>query len=160
VTRTHDATERLTLQTARDVSADPAGERTATAYDMVGRMFRQTRPVGVQTTAISNDHRTDYVYDKLDPGRARRSTRWTTSTQRRCQADGSAASRPPSDACDRRIADGWRRLVCSAAVADEGAGMGDEQFDSELATNTKGNLIGIGVCLVLGLIGVLILAVF
>jgi hypothetical protein len=34
----------------------------------------------------------------------------------------------------------------------------DEQFDSARATNIKGNLIAIGVCLVLGSIGLLILA--
>ncbi|MDQ1740120.1 MAG: hypothetical protein QOE53_1772, partial [Pseudonocardiales bacterium] len=61
-----DAMDRETLRTALDTSADPAGERTSMTYDAAGRMLRLTRPLGVQSTTIADDHATDYSYDLLD----------------------------------------------------------------------------------------------
>ncbi|HST47873.1 DNRLRE domain-containing protein [Jatrophihabitans sp.] len=61
-----DAMDRETLRTALDTSADPAGERTSMTYDVAGRLTRMTRPLGVQSTTIADDHAVDYSYDLLD----------------------------------------------------------------------------------------------
>jgi RHS repeat-associated protein len=61
-----DVMDRETLATAMDTSADAAGERTSTTYDAAGRKTRQTRPLGVQSTTIANDHTVDFSYDLLD----------------------------------------------------------------------------------------------
>ena len=66
-----DVMDRETLKTAMDTSAvepyaDPAGERTASTYDAAGRMIRQTRPLGVRSTTIANDHTVEFSYDLLD----------------------------------------------------------------------------------------------
>jgi RHS repeat-associated protein len=61
-----DTMDRETLTTAMDTSADPAGERTSTKYDAVGRVIRRTQPLGVKSTAIADDHAVDFSYDVLD----------------------------------------------------------------------------------------------
>ena len=61
-----DAMDRETLATAMDTSADPAGERTSATYDAAGRLTRQTRPLGVKSTTIANDHTVEFSYDLLD----------------------------------------------------------------------------------------------
>jgi YD repeat-containing protein len=65
-TTAYDLMDRKTLVTGPDTSADPAGERTAFAYDGAGRLIKVTLPKGVQTPTVSNDFSTSYDYDVLD----------------------------------------------------------------------------------------------
>ena len=61
-----DPMDRETLTTAMDTTVDKAGERTLTTWDLAGRKVRHTRPIGVQTSGIANDHTTEMTYDLLD----------------------------------------------------------------------------------------------
>lgn len=65
-TMAYDPMDRRTLMTGPDISADPAGERTAYQYDAAGRMIRMTRPKGVQTTNTDQDFAEFRDYDPLD----------------------------------------------------------------------------------------------
>jgi RHS repeat-associated protein len=73
-TTTYDAMDRPLLVTGPDKSADPAGERTAFAYDAAGRTTRVTQPKGVRTGSTDKDFATFFDYDPLD--RVTRSTRY------------------------------------------------------------------------------------
>ena len=65
-TRTYDAMDQQTLVTTSDTSADPAGERTKFELDAASRVFRITRPRGMQSATIGNDFVTELTYDVLD----------------------------------------------------------------------------------------------
>jgi len=64
-TATYDVMDRVTLNTGPDTSADPAGERIAFAYDAAGRMIKQTKPKGVQSSTV-DDFAVVFAYDVLD----------------------------------------------------------------------------------------------
>ena len=76
-TAAYDATDRRTLVTGPDTSADSAGERTRIDYDAAGRISKITKPKGV-ASGITDDYATVYGYDLLD--RAVTRTRYGTST--------------------------------------------------------------------------------
>lgn len=61
----YDAMDRPLVVADSDTSVDPAGERTAYAYDAAGRVVKTTTPKGV-LSAAADDHATAYVYDDLD----------------------------------------------------------------------------------------------
>jgi RHS repeat-associated protein len=70
-TSDYDAMDR---QTAVAIPHDPenddpvkaAARRTELAYDDAGRLTRLIRPLGVKTTAVTNDYVTEFAYDTLD----------------------------------------------------------------------------------------------